>query len=37
MSRNLVRAILGILLVALARKATDIVIDRVFGPEEQPR
>lgn len=35
MSRNIVRAILGILLVAVARKATDVLVDRVFGPDEQ--
>lgn len=35
MSRNIVRAILGILLVAAARKVTDILVDRVFGPDEQ--
>ncbi len=35
MSRNVVRAILGILLVAAARKLTDLVVDRVFGPDEQ--
>ena len=35
MSRNVVRAILGILLVAAARKLTDLLVDRVFGPDEQ--
>lgn len=35
MSRNIVRAILGILLVAAARKMTDVLVDRVFGPDEQ--
>lgn len=35
MSRNIVRAILGILLVAAARKLTDLLVDRVFGPDEQ--
>lgn len=35
MSRNITRAILGILLVAVARKVTDILVERVFGPDEQ--
>lgn len=35
MSKNIVRAIIGILLVAAARKATDILVDRVFGPDER--
>ena len=35
MSRNITRAILGILLVAAARKVTDILVERVFGPDEQ--
>ena len=35
MSRNIVRAILGILLIAAARKVTDILVDHVFGPDEQ--
>ena len=34
MSRAVTRAILGILLVAVARKVTDIVVERFFGPEE---
>ncbi len=35
MSRNITRAILGILLVAVARKVTDLLVERVFGPDEQ--
>ncbi len=37
MSRAVTRAILGILLVAVARKLTDIVVERVFGPDESER
>jgi hypothetical protein len=37
MSRAVTRAILGILLVAAARKVTDIVVDRVFGPDEDAK
>ena len=35
MARNIVRAILGILLIAAARKVTDLLVERVFGPDEQ--
>lgn len=35
MSKNIVRAIVGILLVAVARRLTDLVVDKVFGPDPQ--
>lgn len=35
MARNLARGILGLVLVAAATKLADIIIDRVFGPEEE--
>lgn len=34
-SKNVTRAIIGILLVALARRVTDLIVERVFGPDQQ--
>jgi Ca2+/Na+ antiporter len=35
MLRNLTRGILGLILVAAATKLTDMIVDRIFGPEPE--